>query len=62
MLTRLNKMSDRNFVAGLVAVVLAVLLIGGYAGIKAVQNNQRANACAEQGGTAYGHDNWLCVK
>lgn len=58
----INRMSNRNFVMLITAVVLAALLGGGYLGIKAMQNSNRASACEASGGTAYGRDNWLCVK
>lgn len=62
MLNFLNRMHDKNFAAMVAAIVLAVILGGGYAGIKAIQNDNRASACEARGGTAYGHDNWLCAK
>lgn len=62
MINHLNKIADRNFVAALAAFILVVMVVGGIVGVKAVQNHQKAVACEAQGGTAYGHDNWLCVK
>jgi len=62
MINRLNKIADRNFVAGLAAFVLAVFIVGGFVGIKAMHNHDKAAACEAQGGTSYGRDNWLCAK
>lgn len=58
----LNRMHSNNFIAMLAAAVLVIVAVGGYVGIKAMQNAQRAAVCEAQGGTVYGHDNWLCAK
>lgn len=60
--TWLNKLRDNEFATTVAVIVLAILLVGGYAAVKMYSNHEKAAACEAAGGTAYGQNNWLCAK
>lgn len=62
MLAWLNRLRDNDFAATVAVIVLALILVGGYAVFKMHSNHEKAAACEAAGGTAYGRDNWLCAK